>query len=344
MSYAFNSFVACPNVQGGIEELYFKGDPTTAPGIINTLRAVVSPINESGIIQRQTDLKNGKYRTLEMVYSPRILDSDVDDSATLDCGTAPTYGDTSKLYEIDPSVGGSHKFEIALSELANVCQSDELYIAKRVAAGIAGIKRKMNKEAMQYIAANFGTLRGGGTLLTTKTKLSNGAFADDMLSDVAYAYQVAEGWDRPVVIGGELASKYMTAVNNHCCATVNVDLEALRSSDAQMYFFTDPLADSILGAGEFAFMAPGAIQLLRYNEFMGAQGVRMIDDQALKMGVVTDPETGLDFDYYAAIDCGVWNFQIKLAYKYVSLPEDIFFTSDVLDGVNYIFNGKVVNA
>lgn len=345
MSYAFSSFVACPNIQEGIEAGYFKADPTMFPGHINTLRALTAPFNESGILQRQIDTQNGHYRQVEIRYQPRGVDSDTSSVATLNCDTGPVFGETSQVYNIDPAVGASRRWSVSLSDLADRCESDELYVARQVAMHMQAIKRTMSAEAIDFISANFGHLGyTDSVLFTTKTKLSSGAFADDMLSDTVYQYQLAEGWDRPIVIGGELSHKYMTAVNSHCCATVNVDLERMRATDAQMYFFFDPLADITFGAGEFAMLAPGAVQLIRYNEFKGAKGIRTIDDDSIKQGVIQDPETGLEFDYYAQIDCGVWKFQLKLAYKYVGMPTDIFLSSDNLEGVNYIFNGKVDNA
>jgi hypothetical protein len=34
---------------------------------------------------------------------------------------------------------------------------------------------------------------------------------------------------------------------------------------------------------------------------------------------------------------------LGLSYKYVDLPADLFFATDELSGVNYIFEGKVNN-
>lgn len=344
MSYAFSSFVSCPDLQGRIDEGYFKADPTMFPGHINTLRAVTSPMNEAGVLQSQIDSKNGHYRAVEVVYQPRMSDADTSSSAELTCAAGPTFGETSKLYTIDPSEGASRNWSISLDALAPRCESDENYVARQLAMHMQAIKRSINSEAVSFISTNFGKLEGGAALLTTKTKnTTTGVYLDDFLSDVTYAYQVAEGWDRPIIVGGELTHKYMTALKSHCCATVNVDLEAMMQSDAQSYFFFEPKADSVFGAGEFAFMAPGAIQMLRYNAFKGAQGIRVIDDEAIKKGTIVDPETGLEFDYYAQLDCNTWKFWMGLSYKFVTLPEDIFLATDELADVNYIFNGKVSN-
>jgi len=343
MSYAFNSFINCPDIQGRLEDGYFRGDPTMFQGHINVLRAVTAPFNESGVMQRQIDTRNGKYRQVEVVYQPRLSVTDVSTSAALTCAGGATYGETSTVYNIDPAVGASFPWSVSLTDLAARCEADENYIARMVEKGMSAIKRSMNQEAVAFLDANFGPLGYGDTTFTTKTKLTNGAFVDDYLSDIMYQYELAEGWNRPVVVGGELSRKYMTALRAHCCATVNVDLQALAGSDAEAYFFFEPTADTVFGAGQFAFWAPGAVQLIRYNEFTNVQGPRGIDDGAIKIGTISDPQTGLDFDYYAQFDCGVWNFQLKLAYKFISMPEDMFLTNDNLSGVNYIFNGVVTN-
>ena len=210
----------------------------------------------------------------------------------------------------------------------------------------------MNQEAVTFIATNNGSFAANpgstvpsGTQLVTKTKnTTTGVFLDDFLSDVVYQYQLAEAWDRPIIIGGELVQKYMTALKSHCCATVNVDLQAMMNSDAQSYFFFEPRIGTAQGnSNGFAFLAPGGVQMIRYNAFRGANGIRVIDDQSIKKGTISDPETGLEFDYYAQLDCNQWKFFIGLSYKFVTLPSDVFFLNDQLRGVNYIFEGTVNN-
>jgi len=352
MSYAFSSFVSCPDIQGRLDDGYFNADPTMFPGHINTLRAITSPMNESGIIQNQIDTKNGHYRQVEVVYQPRMNDAGTSASAELNCAAGPTYGETSTVYNIDPATGASRRWSVSLDDLSPRCENDENYVARQLAMNLQALKRFMNEEAVSYISTNFGkfsynagsTVNAARTLMTTKTKnTTSGVFLDDFLSDVTYQYQLAEGWDRPIIIGGELSHKYMTALKSHCCATVNVDLQAMMNSDAQSYFFFEPKADSVFGTGEFAMIAPGGVQLIRYNAFRGASGIRVIDDQSIKKGTISDPETGLEFDYYAQLDCNTWKFFLGLSYKYVDLPADLFFNDDDLAGVNYIFNGLVSN-
>jgi len=351
MSYAFSSFVSCPNIQERLDAGYFNADPTMFPGHINTLRAVTSPMNESGILQNQIDSKNGHYRQVEVVYQPRMTDA-TSVSATLNCAAGAEYGETSRVYNIDPNVGASRRWSIGLDDLAPRCENDETYIARQLAMQMQAIKRFMNQEAVTFIATNNGSFAANpgstvpsGTQLVTKTKnTTTGVFLDDFLSDVVYQYQLAEAWDRPIIIGGELVQKYMTALKSHCCATVNVDLQAMMNSDAQSYFFFEPRIGAAQGnSNGFAFIAPGGVQMIRYNAFRGANGIRVIDDQSIKKGTISDPETGLEFDYYAQLDCNQWKFFIGLSYKFVTLPSDVFFLNDQLRGVNYIFEGTVNN-
>ena len=355
MSYGYSSFISCPDIQGRLEDGFFKGDPQMFPGHINTLRAVTSPINEQGILQNQIDTKNGHYRAVEVVYQPRMTDTGTTSAAQLDCTAGSVYGETSKLYNIDPTDGASRKWSFDLDDLAPRCERDENYVARQLAMHMQAIKRFMNNEAVTFIGANFGNFAAnagstvsGGNLLTTQTKntatgVANGYYLDDFMSDVFYQYQLAEGWDRPIIIGGELVHKYMTALRSSCCATVNVDLQAMMASDAQSYYFFEPRAESTFSPSHFAFMAPGAVQMIRYNAFKGANGIRVIDDQAIKKGTIVDPETGLEFDYYAELNCNQWKFFLGLAYQYVTMPDDMFFTGDDLDGVNYIFEGEIQN-
>lgn len=340
MSYVFADYVACPNLQEQLAD-HFLFNPQQAQDPIGALQFVTSDLNTNNTLQRQIAPGAGKLRAVELTFQPRFTDAS-STSADISCNGGTEYGNTSQLYELDPSVGISRTFTITPAQLATMCEADDAWVAKQIQAHMDAMARQMNVELSSFIAASLGNFYGGGTNKVTSTKTSNGQFVEDLTADVVYEWQSIE-WmmNQPFLIGDGLLNKYMRAMNAGCCALSGVDLGAF-SAQNQLTFLRDKNIATALGdPNGFAVLGAGAVQMLRYNAFESP--IMQIEDGQLKQGVLIDPKTGIPYDYYAKYDCGTWNFQLKLAYKYVKLPDDIYRTGDPLDGTNGILHFTITN-
>lgn len=338
-SYGYSSYIACPTVQRELND-QFLYNPQTIQDPLGALKFVTSDYNTANTLQREVAPGAGKYRTVQLVYQPRFTDES-SDSASINCDGGQEYGNTATTYEIDPTVGKSRSWKITNEDIATMCEADSSWFAKQIMAHIAAVERGMDSELATFIAANLGGFYGGGTSKTTTTKNADGQFVANVTADVVYEYQQLERMGAPLLLGNGLLNKYMHAMEAGCCALSGVDLgEFVRQNS--MIFMRDKYVPTALGdADAFVAVAPGTIQMLQYRAFEAEKN--QFNTEQLIQGVLVNPMSGIAYDYYAKYDCGVWNFQIKLAYKFVLPPEDQFNVNDPLYGTNGILKFQITN-
>jgi len=68
-----------------------------------------------------------------------------------------------------------------------------------------------------------------------------------------------------------------------------------------------------------------------------------VDDESYKQTVIIDPKTGIPFDFIWSNNCGKISIQVKLAFQFIGLPDDIYPSGDVLNGVTYVNKYRIVN-
>lgn len=342
MSYQYADYIACPTLQDALNN-QFMLNPQVVQNPIGALQFVNSEFNTTGTLQRQISPGGGKYRTVELVYQPRFTD-DSSDVASINCSGGTEYGNTSVTYQIDPAVGKSRRWTITPAEIAAMCENDAVWVAKQVQAHMDAAARNINEELATFIANNLGNFYPGTTPVTfktTSTKNADGHFVENLTADVVYEWQSIEWPGAPVVIGDGLLNKYLRAMRAGCCALSGVDLLTFSQQNELIFLRDKNIGTALGGADRFVALGAGAIQMLKYHKF-DSPIMRMQSDLLIQ-DIIVDPKTGLAYDYLAKYDCGTWNFQISLAYKFVTLPDDAYRTDDPLVGTNGILEFRISN-
>ena len=118
-----------------------------------------------------------------------------------------------------------------------------------------------------------------------------------------------------------------------CCNELGFDLA--RWTDYRYYY--DRFVDGQVGTNEMIMLAPGAVQLVTWNAYVGDYAKR---NDVFEHGTLTDPFTGLPYDIKIHYDdCrDRWSIQFGVHFEVVYLPQDGFDQNDDLAGVNYTFN------
>lgn len=341
-SYQYADYIACPNLQEGLNN-QFMHNPIVVQDPIGALLFVNSDFNTTGTLQRSISPGGGKYRNVELVYQPRFTDES-SDSAAINCNGGTEYGNTSTVYQIDPSVGKSRVFTITPAELAAMCQSDGSWVAQQVQAHMDALARNINSELSTFIAANLGNFYPGTTPVTektTSTKDNQGRFVENLTADVIYEWQSTEWPGVPFLIGDGLLNKYLRAMKAGCCALSGVDLGAFAQQNDMVFLRDKNIATALGNTNGFAAIGAGSIQMLKYHKF-DSEIMKMQSDLLIQ-DVIIDPKTGIPYDYLAKYDCGTWKFQLSLAYKFVTMPADAFRTDDPLVGTNGILSFDITN-
>jgi hypothetical protein len=339
MSYSYSDYIKCPDIQD-ILNTQFLNNATKTPWPNGALQFVTSPMNSDGTLQRVIS-QNGKYRTVQLVYQPRFT-HDSSSSAVINCEGGDEYGETSETYEIDTTVGVSETWSIDPALLAERCGSDREWVASQVMAHMINMERNIDKELADFIALNLGTFYDtNSTNVNIATKV-NGAYSVDALGDILYESERIQWPGQFVLIGDGLINKYMKATEVGCCATENVDLGEFARQHPYV-FLRDPQIPTALGNGDsFIALGTGAVQMLTYTAF-GGEIMNFPNTEILFQGTIVNPLSGIEYDYLAKYDCGKWHFQLKLAYKFVTLPQDVYRTNDPLHGTNGVLQFTVVN-
>lgn len=351
---ALSSFVSCPNIQTGLIET-FNFD-NLRPDQTNIVQFLLSNTNRIDTLQREINFREGGRKSVEVVYGQRFLESVVADGGRIDCTVGSVDGETSKIYSIDPTSGANMSVKINMADLETRCEADPLYVAREVRKMMNVILQKAETDAAIYLIANTGNFASdvdngspAGTTVfkQTQTVLSNGQIAYNGYEDVTFEMMNNDFLQTPVVFGGELWYKYAQAIKAACCGLTGVDAGLYASGNPYLFAYARKIAQNSANAANGVALAPGAVQMISFNEFKGEY--RMIDDNALKQGTLMYPDANVpvEFDYYAQLICEgterYWKLSLALNYDYVGLPTDMYQVGDRLEGVNGILTFRIVN-
>lgn len=348
MSHTVGSLIDCPKLQDKIDG-YFTACP---PGQITNdridfLEFLVSPMNRANILNSRVNPGSGKTRTVQLTWTPRILEDEISDSAAMVCTSENEAGMQDQDYSLDIDVGGGWDEFVEMKSLATICESNDSWIASRIMAGMDAIVRKMDTDMVQQSEAyigNFGQgeedVAGDPPVKTVTTKYSDDKLSPDLAGDIQFAAMNAGYCGGPVVVGwGELI-KWARKMQAGCCADQGIDVFQYLQQ-AGIVFLSDRRIETVYGVNNFISLAPGALQVLYYNQFEGPYGT--LSDDSYVQTVINDPRTGLPFDFYAKHDCGKVHFNLKLAYKLVGLPTDLLSVGDPYAGITQVNQYVITN-
>lgn len=350
MSHTSNTLLECPTIQAKLNDHFVSCDPTTIREPIPFLEFLVSPANTRGVLQNQIAPGNGKIRNIDLVYEPRLNENEVATTSVQSCSSGAEGGQRHENYNLDVSVGSSIPLKFKLTSLAEICESDDLYIARQLQKMMDAMIRKIATTTMGQVPAlkgDFGpgVTPNGSNELVVKTKIptANGIGIDtDFIEQIAFAAMDAQYCSVPYVFGYGETYKAFRRAKAGCCSTYGLDVSAFAAQEG-MVFMPDYRVEDTFGASHFISVGAGALQLLTYNEFVGPQGIRVIDTQDYKQTVITDPSTGIKFDLTWKFDCGDIYVQLKLAHKLVGMPNDMFFVDDRLEEVKFVHEYLITN-
>lgn len=145
---------------------------------------------------------------------------------------------------------------------------------------------------------------------------------------------------RPIVVGaGDFGiESYAELLNVACCNSEGIDAS---KAGNQMAYFYDLDADNFLALGGgpspnyFVAYSPGALQLITYYEYGGVRNKRLPDAE---MDVITDPFTGITYDFKAVYDkcTEAWTMSLGIRYMLWGLPINMYQLGDPMEGVTNV--------
>ncbi len=358
MSYNITTLIECPNVQVDLGAITQKGLNPGASEPAPELQFLTSPLNERGL-QQSVVAGAGKLKTVQITYNPRKLESTVSSSVTTGCDDGTSPGMLSANYELDETVGCEVKETYVVNDLARICQSNPAYFATQVARLIDAAKRKMQSDVANQMAVLFGWFgQGGGeknltgnTLKTVATKyaaaVDGGKWNPEALQEIIFSATNSGFTGTPFVFGlGEIYRyfNYADALGNS--SDGGVDFAKFYNNNSVAFAASQKMHYALNGnnsTNKFLVVDPGSLFLLQYNRLK--DNISMNADDALYMGTVVDPISGIEFNYKVVKTCTEKiTVIVSSAYKVVGLPDDIYSATDRLYKTNGVLQFQITNS
>lgn len=353
MSHTSSPIIACPQIQEDINNNFIQGiDVLQAKEPQGFTDFVVSPTNTNGMLQKKVSGGRGKLRSVELLYTPPILEAEIGTTPAKLCTSSNEAGMLSETYEIATDEGVAYNEKFDLLHMAEMCQDNPFWFAKRVQAIMDGLVKKIGTINATQLATLTGKFASGDsglslsdTLKTVRTRKTSSTDVDmDAFEEISFSAVNNNYPGTPFIFGFGEIYRYTKKVSAGCCAAEGVDYGQYAANNSYV-MVPDKKVWTALGANdEFLMLAPGAVQFLSWLEFEGEKGINVIDDEAYKQTVITDPKTGIRFDFQLKNDCGTIHINLKLAHKLVGLPADLFSTGDAFEGVKWVHNFAISNA
>lgn len=320
----------CAQLQQALNEVAGQNAPGLKRDRVGYLEALQSAVNLNGV-QRVAVPSDGKRRQVEVIYTPRGLESGVQTTRpTSFCDATDEPEPFSVTLDVDNWAHRKLRFtEWELRKLCYEAPSD--YIANLVMGEMNALLVRANRQLITQQATNFGAFFDG-------TFVKNADFLDGSNQPVYFEeskileeYARISGSGTPLLVGAGDLAHYTRMTGKGCCNQHGVDL----SQAGDYAFFYDRFVDDVLTPPEnYILLAPGAAQFLYWNANVGEFAWRDDRDEA---GTVVDPFTGVRFDVDKVWDkCAKqYHVTITLNYDLFFLPANAFQAGDPLEGVNY---------
>lgn len=349
---ALTTFVSCANLQCQLEDIFCTGRPEDTP----ILQFLFSSYNNNGVLEQRAVPTMGKKRTVELLFSPRVLESEIETTVDHDCTANQVRGETSQLYDFDPGTGVHYDLKFDIVDLIERCESNDTYMARTIQEMIDGLKRKMETQAAVDLVANIGSFstkdkdQDGSALDSTtqkivSTKYSGGFINNRAHSAIMQTARLNHYCAGPVVLGEYEIVQYYNDIKVGCCSQQGIDFSQVDSS-APFIIPSYRISDALGDVNNFLTMSPGAAIPIWFNLYGGAR-TNVLNDDSNYAGIIVDPATGIPFDLRITKGqvgtCTEVHIVIELAWDLFYVPTGLFAVGDHLRGNNFIHKHIITN-
>jgi hypothetical protein len=337
----------CPYIQAPLGELFREvGQREQLP----FLEYILSPEN-SALIKTEVSPGRGKTRTVEARWIQRLPESEVQEGVDpLACTATNVYGDSTQTYTLDDTDNFGWEQLITASEIKRHCQENSRYILESVMRGMDVIERKVATAAAIQTAAQIGkwgtevesfyTVTDDELILPTR--ITGGGLAELSFYDVQQAARMANYPGAVVGFGGAEWNRYARTIQAGCCTQNGMDLSEIANQFGFAYAYDERLATALGGQNNAIVTTNGAVQWLSFNYAEWADGTPFEIGNNYTKVLVFSP-AGVPIDLTMKDDCGKLSITMVAIGKIVTMPDDIYDSTDKYAGVKYLNGLLAVN-
>jgi hypothetical protein len=315
------------------------------------LEFLLSPENTK-LIRTEVSPGGGKLKTVEARWIQRLPETEVEEGGDiLTCTSTNNYGDSTTTYTVDVTDTYTASQLINAANIARHCQENSRYVLESVMRLMDVIDRKVaSAAAVQAVAdiGNWGTEVEGyytvtGDCLQIATRQTGGqALNEFALADILQATRMANYPGAPVVFGGAEMQRYANAVQAGCCTQFGIDLLAISQQNGFGFAYDSRVAAAQGSQLKNLVTTAGAIQWLSFNLADWNTGITPVAGSNYSKTLVFTP-AGVPVDLTMKDDCGNLSIVLTTTGKIVTLPTDIYESSDKYAGVNYVNCVQIAN-
>lgn len=352
MSYGSTTLNPCETIQDELNEMFMTCDASRLREPSPFFDFVMSSENMAGVAQ-EVSPGGGKTRTVNLRYDQRINEDNVkSNQSNPNCVATTKRGDCIEAYTIDITQNEQIEQLIDIADLVEICRTNENYWAENIQRLIDALVRKIATKTTQQAVLLTGkwgadvdnvdvndnlevsTLRAGTTDEVAPFTMED---IDMALMQSAYCGPVG-------IFGGSALYKYARRVMAGCCSNQGVNLGEIMAQYGKAVAYDRRVANE-LGGNNFNFVVQsGALQLITFNMFEGAEGLNVITGSDYSRTVIVDPQSGLPIDLTIKDNCGQVSVILTATTKLISMPDDMFGTGDIYDGCKFFNTIEVVNS
>ena len=322
----------CQNLQVNLNDVAGNNAPQLKRDRVGYLDAIVSQENTAGV-ELLPIPTNGKYRKVQVNYAQRGIEAEVALTCTNNCTSTNEREPKETIVDVDNCLETSLLF--TEDEMRKLCEADSLWVSQTIMSQMNAVNVALDKQMLALQATNFGNFADGTALKSVKlfedTSNASRAIAT---AQIRHQYDLVGASGAPMMIGGGNLDLF-AKVNQIACCNSTTGTDLARWTDYM--YFNDRFAESVLGANNFAVLAPGAVQLVTWNRYAGEYAKR---NDVFEHGTITDPFTGITYDLKVHYDdcADKWTVKLQLHWTMFFIPTNAFATGDDNEGVNYTFN------
>lgn len=316
---------ACKNLEAKLVDFYGQNAAEFRTlGSIGLIKWLLSPQNTRGFRQIDVESIPGKKRGVAfLVDNPFCFDLC---ALSADCNTTRVESDNPAeevVFSLDgPEYRvcdgeGSGASPVVLTfdeaDLMRYCTtSDTSYITRQIARYNKRFIESLDQRLFEILASKVGTNASGAATTDLNFFTTNSDTQQSNLNAVAIFYlnqywKDAANDGQFALIGGQTLNMIAAFKQWQGLNAMGVDLNNINEELPFIYY--DRNSDSVLGLNDFLQIAPGATQLVTWNQFKGEKRRSVTD--LYTHGTFTDPATGLEVDYrwYFDYKCGKWTYE-----------------------------------
>jgi len=295
----------CSALQANINEVAGMNAPAMARQKVGMIDALMSDVNRMGFTADIVPT-NGKFRAVQINWIGQACDEDVNTACGADCINDVTPSPSQTL--ITEFNCAKYKMGFDENDMRKLCEADSVWVAQNIMRAMNAINVSVDKAVLAIANSNSGDTSTGAGTLSIPLYTATGAPNPLAWAQVRAEMDAQGATGSPLIVGGGNMDIYARAMQIACCNT-NFGVDLSRAS-GDGYFYNDSFAPGILGSNNSFAFAPGAMQMITWNKYLGDYAKR---NDSFEHGTIVDPFTGLVYDLKTSYDDCLEKWFVELA-------------------------------